>query len=62
MRETVTLLLANNKGADQPAHSHSLINPFIIRYLKNKVTESDISYFSIFGGLQHDQFSGYTPG
>ena len=35
--ETLTLL-ANNKGADQPAHPRSLISAFIIRYLKSKVT------------------------
>ena len=58
MRETVTLLLANNKCADQPAHPRSLISAFIIRFLKNKVTGSDIF---IFGGLQHDKFSGYAP-
>ena len=34
---------ANNKGADQPAHPHSLISAFIIRFLKSNVTRSDIS-------------------
>ena len=34
---------------DQPAHPHSLISNFVIRYLKNKITSSDISYFSCFG-------------
>ena len=34
MRETLTLLLANNKGADQPMHPHSLICAFVICYLK----------------------------
>ena len=57
-----TLMLANNKGADQPAHPRSLISAFVIRYLKSKVTRSDISLFSIlFGGLQHDESSGYAP-
>ena len=36
-------LIANNKGADQPAHQRSQISAFIIRYLKSKVTRSDIS-------------------
>ena len=43
MQETLTLLLANNKGTDQPAHPHSLISAFDISYLKSKVTRSDIS-------------------
>ena len=43
MRETLALLLANNKGRDQPAHPHSLISAFVIRYLKNKVTRSDMA-------------------
>ena len=37
-RETVPLLLVNNNGVDQPAHPRSLINAFVIRYLKSKVT------------------------
>ena len=37
-QETLALLLANNKGADQSAHPHSLISAFVIRYLKSKVT------------------------
>ena len=41
------LLLANNKAADKPAHPHSLISGFVIRYLRGKVPRSDIS-FSIF--------------
>ena len=56
-----TLMLANNKGADQPAHPRSLVSAFVIRYLKSKVTRSDNSLFSIlFGGLQHDEASGYA--
>ena len=35
-RETLELLLVNNKGADQPAHPRSLINAFVICYLKSK--------------------------
>ena len=34
----ITFLLANNKGADQPAHSRSLISAFVIRYMKSKET------------------------
>ena len=38
MGETLTLLLVNNNCADQPAYLCSLISPFVIHYLKNKVT------------------------
>ena len=40
MQETMTLLLANNKGTDHPAHRHGLISTFVIHYLKSKVTRS----------------------
>ena len=44
IRETLTLLLAINKGTDQPAaHLRSLISAFVIGYLKSKVTRSDNS-------------------
>ena len=42
-RETLTLLLANNKDTDQPAHTRSLISTLVIRYLKSILTRSDIS-------------------
>ena len=32
-RENLFLPHANNKGADQPAHLHSLINAFVVRCL-----------------------------
>ena len=35
MQETPTLLLANNKGSDQPVHPHSLISVFDRRMAKN---------------------------
>ena len=44
MGETLTLLLANNKCADQPAYPHSLISAFVIRYLKGRY----LFLFSIF--------------
>ena len=43
MQEILTFLLANNKGADQPARPRSLISAFVIRYISSKVTRSDIS-------------------
>ena len=36
--KNLTLLLANKKGADQPAHQRSLISAFVFRYLKSTVT------------------------
>ena len=30
---------ANNTGADQPAHTHSLISAFVIRYLKSIISK-----------------------
>ena len=59
MQEILTLLLDNNKSADQPAHPHSLISAFIIPYLKNKVTR--LLSLHCFGGLQHDKASAYAP-
>ena len=56
--KTLTLLLVNNKDTDQPAHPGSLISAFVICYLK---TRSYYILLSIFGGLQHDKASGYTP-
>ena len=50
MQETLTLLLANNKGTDQPAHPCSLICAFVTCYLKRLVTRSDISHLSIILG------------
>ena len=37
MCENLTLLYANNKGTDQPAHTHSLVSPFVIHYLSSVV-------------------------
>ena len=54
MRETLTLMLANNKGADQPVHLRSLISAFVIRHLNSKVSRSDI----FCGGFQHGKASG----
>ena len=40
---------ANNKGADQPAHPHSLISAFVIRCLDSIILPVSISEMS---GLQ----------
>ena len=34
-QDNLTWLDANNKDADQPAHSHSLTSAFVICYLEN---------------------------
>ena len=61
--DTPTLMLANNNGADQPAHPRSLFSALVIRFQKSKVTRFDISLFSIlFDGLKHDEAPGYAPG
>ena len=47
-RESLTLLNANNKGADQPAHLRSLVSAFVIRFLESKNTTLATSKISIF--------------
>ena len=39
---------ANNTGADQPAHPHSLICAFFIRFLKRTICKLATSEFSRF--------------
>ena len=39
MREKPGVLHANNKGADQTVHRHSLISAFIIRLLECKISK-----------------------
>ena len=36
--KTFLLGFANNKGADQPAHRHSLISTFVIRLLESIIS------------------------
>ena len=40
--------LENNKGADQPAHPHSLISDFVIRFLEMAIAKLITSEISIF--------------
>ena len=35
----MTLFYANNKGADQPVHPHSLISTFVIRFLESIISK-----------------------
>ena len=39
---------ANNTGADQPAHTRSLIRAFIIRFLESTISKLATSESSIF--------------
>ena len=39
---------ANNTGADQPAHTHSLICPFVVRFLESIISRFATSEISIF--------------
>ena len=41
-RENLSSVFANNKGADQPAHSQSLISAFVIRLLESFVCLFDL--------------------
>ena len=38
-RDILTLLHANNKVADQPAHPRSLVSTFVIRFLESIITQ-----------------------
>ena len=40
--------VANNTGADQPAHPRSLISAFVIRFLESIICKLDIGEISIF--------------
>ena len=43
-REIVILLHANNKGADQHAHLHSVISNFIIHFLERMIAKLSFMY------------------
>ena len=48
MRENLSLVFANNKGADQPAHPRSLLSTFVIGILKSIISKLATSEISIF--------------
>ena len=48
LEKTCRRWLANNKGADQPAHSRSLISTFVIRFLESAISKLATSEISIF--------------
>ena len=41
----------NNKGADQPAHLHSLVSTFVVRYLDSMIGILAIASFKILARL-----------
>ena len=41
-------IFANNKGADQPVHPHSLISNIVIRLLESTISRLTTSKISIF--------------
>ena len=48
-REKTSLLgLANNKGAEQPAHPRRLISAYVIRFLESIISKLAMSEISIF--------------
>ena len=48
MRENLTFLHANNKGADQPAHPRSLISTYVICFFESVISKKITSEISIF--------------
>ena len=43
MRKMCLMSYANNKGADQPAHPHSLISAFVVRCLDSIISLDSIA-------------------
>ena len=52
-------VFANNKGADQPAHSHSLISTFVICLLESMISNLAISAISIFYLVSEVEQTGF---
>ena len=48
MRENLSLVFANNKGADQPAHLCSLISAFVLGLLESIISRLATREISIF--------------
>ena len=44
--KTCLMSYANNKGADQPAHPHSLISAFVVRCLDSTISPDSIAEIS----------------
>ena len=47
-KKTCLREFANNTGADQPAHPHSLISAFVIRFLESIICKHASDEISIF--------------
>ena len=47
-RPRCEISFANKKGADQPAHPHSLISAFVMRLLESIIYKLDTSEISIY--------------
>ena len=47
-KKTCLWWFANNTGTDQPAHPHSLISAFVIRFLESTISKLATSEISIF--------------
>ena len=65
MKNPMFLIYANNKGADQPAHPHSLICNFDVRCLDCKtlagVFDLDGRFVSFFVEIPEDRISRISP-
>ena len=48
LQENLSWEFANNKVADQPAHSRSLISAFVIRFFESTISKLATSESSIF--------------
>ena len=60
MLEDPTLLHANIKGADKPAHVRSLIGAFVICILESIISKLDTSEISIFQLVSEQAGLGMT--
>ena len=60
MREKVTLLYANNKGADQPSHRRSLISTFVICFLESLIVSLATCEITIFKLVSINEQTGLS--
>ena len=59
--ENLFMPYANNKGADQPAHPHSLISSFVVRCLEFRIPIPVISKISRFKLASVAEHAGLSP-
>ena len=48
MQENLSLVSANNRGADKPAHLRSLVSAFVVRLFESIISRLATSEISIF--------------